>query len=481
MRYRSFVLILLLPLLMVPDGADARQEGVRQIIQEGGASDSFWSVVVMDRDGGILEAVEPDRLVRPASVQKLVVTAAYLQELGPEYTFETTLCGVGGQEDTVWRGDLIVRGGGDPSINDDFYSDPLFLFEKWAEALADEGIERIEGDLIADDSRFDDQPWPRGWEWDDLSFYYAMELSALSFNKNVVNLDVFADGPPGSRPEIRWFPFNTDYIDFVNEQLITGPETAYDESYRRLPGTNTILLRSTLPQGYVEEEPLSIHNPSLYFIDTFRRYLDQRGITVEGKLNVNPPEASYRGSDCRFMNRHESVPVSEMIRQVNTESDNFYAEMLAKELAVEAYGTPGTTENGLKAIEEYLLTAGVDTSRVYMRDASGMAPANLIRAADVNRVLVEMTRSEDFEIYRASLAEAGRSGTLEHRFGGSPIRGHFYGKTGYLSGVRSLAGYLQARTGREIVVTIFTNNYTMRTSAMDRLHERILEYLYAVY
>lgn len=481
MRHALPALILLLPLLIVPDGADARQEGIRQIIQKSGASDSFWSVVVMDHDGSILEAVEPDRLVRPASVQKLLVTAAYLHELGPEYTFETTLCGVGEQEGTTWRGDLIVRGGGDPSINDDFYSDPLFLFEKWTEVLSDEGIERIEGNLIADDTRFDDQAWPRGWEWDDLSFYYAVELSALSFNKNVVNLDVFADGPPGSRPEIRWFPFNTDYVNFVNEQRITGPETAYDESYRRVPGTNTILLRSTLPQGYVEEEPLSIHDPSLYFIDTFRRYLEQRGIVLKGELAVNPTDSPYGERSCKFMDLHESVPVSKMVRQVNTESDNFYAEMLAKELAVEVYGTPGTTENGLMAIEEYLHTAGVDTTRVYMRDASGMAPANLIRASDVNRVLVEVGRSEHFEIYRASLAQAGRSGTLEHRFGGSPIRGHFYGKTGYLSGVRSLAGYLQARSGREVVVTIFTNNYTMRTSVMDRLHERILEYLYAVY
>jgi len=473
--------LLLFLFLVLTQGLDARQATVHEIIETSHASDSFWSVVVTDGNGNRLVTYEPDRLIRPASVQKLFSTAAFLHRLGPDYRYQTLLCGNGRQEGDSWRGDLVVRGSGDPSISDDFGADPLFLFDKWADLLHEKGIRRIEGDLIADDSLFDDKPWPRGWEWDDLSYYYAVEISALSFNKNVVNLEVHALGSPGERPDIRWFPFNTDYVTFVNEQEITAPLTRFRESYRRLPGTNTILLRSTLPQGYVEKEPLSIHQPPIFFMDTFRRVLAHRGIEHRGEVRFGREKRSYSETSCRLMDRHESVPVSDMIRQVNTESDNFYAEMIAKTLAVEEFGNPGTTRNGLKAIRVFLHDAGVDTVSMYMRDAAGMAPANLVRASDVNRLLVEMSRRDHFETYRNSLAVAGLTGTLQHRFFDSPVRGRFYGKTGFVSGVRALSGYLSAQSGETLVVTIVTNNYTVRTAVIDRLHQRILEHLYATY
>jgi D-alanyl-D-alanine carboxypeptidase/D-alanyl-D-alanine-endopeptidase (penicillin-binding protein 4) len=228
---------------------------LRAIIEDGPAANSFWAVAVTDTIGRLIENYNASNLIRPASTQKLVTSAAYLHLLGPDFRYETTLYGVGEQDGATWKGDLLIRGTGDPTINDDFYDDPLFLFDAWVQLFDSLGISKIDGNIIGNDSYFDDVPYPRGWEWDDLSYYYGVETGALSFNKNVVNLEVLADGEIGTTPDIQWYPFNTPYVEFINEQIITPPNASFQESYRRILGTNTIVLRSSLPKGYYETEP----------------------------------------------------------------------------------------------------------------------------------------------------------------------------------------------------------------------------------
>ncbi|MEX2572724.1 MAG: D-alanyl-D-alanine carboxypeptidase/D-alanyl-D-alanine-endopeptidase [Balneolaceae bacterium] len=469
-------------LVCLPGRAEAQlSEPITSIIEESAGADAFWSVIVTDSSGVMVEQYNESKLIRPASVHKLMTSAAILHLLGPDYRYLTTLYGRGDQQGNVWRGDLLIRGSGDPTINDDFYSDPLFLFEKWARLFESLGITRIDGNIVGNESFFDDVPYPRGWEWDDLSYYYGVETNALSFNKNVVNLEVLTDGEVGSAPEIRWFPFNTPFVSFVNEQVITPPEASYDESYRRVMGTNTIILRSSLPQGYYETEPLSVTRPSLYFIDTFRQYLEQRGIRVTGSLVVDRRSRSWGSGEYRVLDVHESVPLYEVLRENNQNSNNFYSEMLLKTVAAERYSTEGSTELGLEAVSRFLHSAGLDTSAVRMRDASGMSPANLVRASDLNHLLFELKSMDHFDRYRNSLAVAGNSGTLQYRFRNSPVRGNFQGKTGFLSGVRTISGYLKARSDQEVIVTIVTNNHTAETGVIDRLHQRILEVIYSLY
>ncbi|MEX0770394.1 MAG: D-alanyl-D-alanine carboxypeptidase/D-alanyl-D-alanine-endopeptidase [Balneolaceae bacterium] len=456
---------------------------LQTILENGDASDAFWAVVVTDSAGNPLEQYHADKLIRPASAWKLVTAAACLNYLGGDYTFLTGLYGTGGQQGNTWSGDLLVRGSGDPSISGFFYEgNPLFLFERWAELLRSMGITRIDGNLIGNESFFDDVPYPRGWEWDDLSYYYGVEINALSFNNNVVDLEVLADGEIGEKPEIQWFPFNTPYVDFINEQVITPPESSYDESYRRILGTNTIILRSTLPRGYYETEPLSVTQPSLYFIDTFRRVLQMEGIRLTGRLITDRQERNWGDENrYRLLHEHESVPLRRMIEWQNKESDNFYAEMLLKTLAAEMYGVEGSTELGLEGVEEFIHTAGLDTTRTTLRDGSGMASATLIRAGDMNLLLHYIQSFDWFEDFYTSLSVAGVDGTLQSRFGGSFVRNQFFGKTGFVSGVRSLTGYLHTKSGQRLIVTLAANNFSTKTSSVDRVQEQILEALYSMY
>ncbi|PKD44366.1 D-alanyl-D-alanine carboxypeptidase/D-alanyl-D-alanine-endopeptidase [Rhodohalobacter barkolensis] len=451
------------------------------LIDRSRANDAFWSIHVSDSLGNVLEELNGHKLIRPASNLKLITSGAFLDVLGKDYRFTTNLYGRGEVIDNRWVGDLIIEGSGDPSINGEFYDDPLFLFEEWFQVLDSLGIEQIDGSIIAYDGLFDDVPYPQGWEWDDLSYYYAPEISALSFNFNVVDLEVVADGAVGSQPTIRWFPFNTSYVEFLNQQTITPAGTKYNESYRRVLGTNTIVLRSTLPQGYYETEPLSVLSPSTYFIDTFSRYLDRSGIRVRGQLIVESDYYSWSTEGLEVLATHTSEPLHKMVTWMNRESDNLFAEMLTKKVGNHVYNTQGNTEIGLQVIKEFMHETGIDTSVVRLRDASGMAPATLIRASDLNQYLNSIKNKPWFDTMYESLSVGGVNGTLGHRFRNSTVNRNFYGKSGFMSGVRTLSGYLTTGSDQQLTVTIATNNYTTSTGHVDWVHEKILEHLYNNY
>ncbi len=455
---------------------------IESLIENSRASNAFWSVQVRDMHGQVLEDLNGDKLIRPASNLKLISSGAFFDILGSHFTFETKLFGRGYQEGEVWRGDLIVKGSGDPSINGTFYDDnPLYVFEKWAKSLKKQGITEIDGDLIGFDGLFDDIPYPRGWEWDDLTFYYAPKISALSFNSNLVDLEIKAHGPVGTVPDIEWFPFNTPYVEFVNEQIITPRGTLFDSSFRRLLGTNTILLRSKLPQGRTESRSLTVSNPSLYFLDTLKRFMEKEGISVTGEIFTDSDYHATNDEDLTLIDNHESEPLYKIIRWLNRESDNFYTEMLLKKIAAKKLSEQGSTESGLELVKEYMHSMQFDTVAVNLRDASGMAPANLIVAADLNRFLLHLQDKEYYLYMFESLANGTVNGTLSHRFRNSPVREEFFGKTGFISGVRALSGYLNTITGRQLAVSIFTNNYSVRTAHVDFIHEQILDYLYEHY
>lgn len=455
---------------------------VRQIIDSSDASNAWWSVVVSDTTGRVLESYYPGKLVRPASNLKLLSTAAILDQLGPDYRYLTRVWGRGHQEGNTWHGDIIVEGSGDPAISGIFYDDHRFhVFEKFYAALDSLGIRRIRGDLIGNDARFEQQVYPKGWSWEDLTYYYGVEISALSFNGNAVDLQVYADRPVGDKPRIQWFPFDTDYVHFINEQVITPPNTEFDEFYRRELGSNTITLASKVPQNYVEEESLAIHNAPLFFMDTFTEYLRDGGMEIGGRALVDHERRRFGEGAYTLLATHRSPPMRELLQQANKESDNFYVEMMMKTMAAERYDAPGNTELGLGLIREFAHSAGMDTTRLHMTDASGMSPQTLMTAEDLNRLLVRMQFHPAFRVYRSSLPIAGVDGSISHRFRNTPLSGNLRGKTGYVSGVRALSGYMTASSGRPLVFSVITNHYTSETSYVDYLHERILRHWYEDY
>lgn len=450
---------------------------IHSLIAQSVTSDAVWAVSVRNEAGEELVTLNSRTPMRMASNSKLFITAALLHGLGPDFRFRTVLYGDGRLVDGVWLGDLHFAGSGDPSIDKHHYDDDaMYVFNSFIRQLRDQGITRITGDVFGNESLFDDIRYPRGWEWDDLSFYYAPEIGALSFNRNCIDLTVRAVGAVGDPPQITWFPFNTDYVTLINEQVITPRNVRFNESYARMLGTNTILLRSTLPQGFLEKESLTITDPALFFIDSFVKQADYSGIAWIGELIVDNQRRNWRGF--RNLAEHHSEPLSVLLRRVNAHSDNFYTEMLTKALATYSLRVQGSTEAGLDQVTEQLNRLGLDTGQLRFRDASGMASANLGTAEVITSLLHAMQSS----VYRAEWEEtfsrAGFNGTLENRFITSPALGSLYAKTGFITGVRTLSGYLDTQSGERLRFSILTNNFTSRVAVVDQVHERIINLLW---
>jgi D-alanyl-D-alanine carboxypeptidase/D-alanyl-D-alanine-endopeptidase (penicillin-binding protein 4) len=296
-----------------------------------------------------------------------------------------------------------------------------------------------------------------------------------------VNLIVSANGAVGNTPDIEWFPFNTDYVSFTNLQKITEPDTDYDEYYRRMPGNNNIRLASSLPQGYIEKEDLTIDEPALFSVDTFKRVLLKKGITLQGSIAMEHNTRNWNSSQYQLLSSQRSPKLKELVTHINKESDNFYTEMLVKEMGYVNSGQQGSTDRGLLAIRQFLKIAGIDTNLIVHTDGSGLSGSDLITAESVANLLNYMRLDPNFEVYFNSLPIAARDGSLKGRMNNSVLKDNIYAKTGYISGARALSGYIRTKNQRILTFSLITNNFAEKVSKVDRVHEAILEQLYYQY
>lgn len=468
-------------------------QSFEQVLNTLSNQEAFWSLTVLDEDGNKLENFNSDKLIIPASNQKLYTLAAVLDRLGSEFTYTTNIYGDGELVDSTWQGDLIIKGSGDPSISGFLYEDDrYFVFRSFLEQFKEKGIQNFTGSISKSIDYFDGQVYPIGWDWYDLTFYYGVEIAPLSFNNNAVDIEVLADGSVGERPIVNYFPNHypvkisdtaldeADIISIYNQQIIIEENKKYDEKYLRKLGSNEIYLASKLPKGYREEESLSISDAGKFFTNTFEIFLSNNGITKKGDslldIEYSPVLDSYP-----ILASHTSKPLSELVKWANKESDNFYTEMLLKTLAAEKQGIPGTFENGIIEVRNFLAEQGVDTNLVKMNDGSGLAMGNYTTTGNISRLLYSMKTHKESEVFYRSLPVAGIDGSIAHRFKGTELYNNVRAKTGYVGGVRTLSGYMTTSSGKQITFSLATNHFAGKVKPVDNAHQRILQYLYEKY
>lgn len=475
---RTLVLIVLSFIVSVSLSA----QDLEQLLETLPNQEAFWSLTVLDESGNKLENFNSDKLIIPASNQKLYTLAAVLDRLGGDYTYYTNIYGNGQITDSVYYGDLIIRGVGDPSISGFLYDDDrYYVLSELEKQIKSNGIKNIVGDLVANIGFFDEEDFPIGWDWYDMSFYYGVEVAPLSFNNNAVDLVVNADGKIGDTPGINWFPENTEYVEFINEQEIVEENRKYDEDYKKGLGSNLIYLGSKLPKGYLEEESLAISEAENYFLHSFDAYLNLKGIETNSTFEVNRDNIPDHWVNYKVIASHSSKPLSELIKWANKESDNFYTEMMLKTLAAEEQGIPGTFENGIKEVRNFLAEQGLDTNLVKMNDGSGLAMGNYTTTGNISKLLYSMKSHIEWDVFYDSFPIAGIDGSIAHRFKGTELYNNIRAKTGYVSGVRTLSGYMTTRSGKQIVFSLATNHFAGKVRPIDNSHQQILQYLYEKY
>ncbi len=451
---------------------------------------AHWGVAVMNlRTGEWLYQRTPKHHFVPASNVKLFTSAAALDQLGPAFRYQTTLFAEGAVRDSTLYGRLILRGAGDPTLGGyGQRDDPTAPFRAWADSLRNHGIRAIRGDIVGDDNAFADTPLGYGWSWDDTPYAYAAELGGLAFNQNKIEIALRGEriGKPAA---LSWTPHQTTYVDLINRSMTIPRSGEIDEEYERDLGTNAIVLKSTVPLGATETEDLAIHNPTRFTVHVLREVLRQQGIAIDGAARdidhiTTPP--LYDSQAVRPVARYTSPPLDTIVRQLNFESLNLYAEQVLRTLGVERPVEdaeddlqPGTAEMGIAASMRTFAAAGIDTSRIQLADGSGLSRHNLVSPQAIVNLLKYMQNHPNPAIRTAflrSLPAAGRDGTLQYRRiqGG---RGAVRAKTGTLSNISSLSGYLTTAGGTPVAFAILCNQYLAKTRQVRQAQDQIVNIL----
>jgi D-alanyl-D-alanine carboxypeptidase/D-alanyl-D-alanine-endopeptidase (penicillin-binding protein 4) len=394
----------------------------------------------------------------PASTLKIVTLAAAAETLSWDFSYETSLIGLGEVGDGVLSGDLLVVGSGDPSI-DDWDGAATRLFADWADQLKARGIRAITGRIIGDDNAFDDEGLGGGWSWDDLASGFAAGVSALQLNQGSVRMSV-APGPAAGAPAVVALDPPGSGLVVSNHIETAAPETAPHLERRRLPGSSRLVLRGTVPVGgSTVTQTVSVDNPTMFFVSTFRSVLTSHGVMVGGPavdvddLDVVPSRAAGVP-----LVTHRSPPLSALAVTLMHLSQNQFAETLLRTIG--AASGAGTAEAGLTGIGSVLRQWNVPETSILQVDGSGLSRYNYVTAEALVSVLAHVERDARLRgPFEAALPLAGRDGSLAGRMKGTPAEGNAMAKTGSMANVRAAAGYVRTRDGEKLTFAVLANNF----------------------
>ena len=416
---------------------------------------THWGVLVQNLDSPTtLYNRNASKYFTPASVTKLMTTAAALQALSPNYRIRTSVIENG-------NGVVQVVGRGDPSLKSE-------QLEVLAKQLRQKGVRRI-NKLIANDGYFKGEAVEPSWMWEDIQFYYGAPVNSLMLNENAAVIRLYPQRV-GRRLLLKWDnPLDASGWKVVNQTVTSRKGTKkYIEVKRDLKG-QILYLKGQVPEGSRPDvTAIAVFNPIQNFLTHFRQSLKKQGISVAG---------AYRGTSKtsgRELAAVQSAPLSELIAETNINSNNLYAEALLKALATKtSERNQSTTGEGLKVMKSTLSRIGVDPNAYRLVDGSGLSRKDLISPQALVQTLQGMAKSPYASVFRASLPVAGKNGTLKYRFKDIAPQGLVQAKTGTMTGVITLAGYVNAPNYGPVVFSIMVNQseQPIRTvrSAIDEI------------
>lgn len=405
-------------------------------------------VVADGQTGEVLFAHGADTPLKPASVQKLFVTAAALERFGPGFEFQTRVYAQGDE--------LLVIGGGDPGLGDERIAkrhgrEIDQVFDEWAAAIRQHGLRAV-GRVVLDDSVFDDEYRHPDWPDDQEGRWYQAPVGGLNLNDNCLDVSVVVRG---GKIETRLQPELPP--GYIKTSLTRGKK---QRVVLRRPADSDVFQLNGSVTGNVTLDPASVRNPTLFFALALKRALEKRGIEVRGDM-VRRAVSESELAAATLLATHTTA-LRDVLWRCNTFSQNLFAECLIK--ALPAYdpdgqrnGTAGSWPRGSAVVRATLAPLGLDLEGVVLRDGSGLSHANAATAGQLVQLLVQMRRHRHAAAFAESLAEPGEQGSMRNRYADAALRGRLRGKTGTIAGVHALAGYFKAAGGRELAFAILVN------------------------
>ncbi|NET90112.1 MAG: D-alanyl-D-alanine carboxypeptidase/D-alanyl-D-alanine-endopeptidase [Kamptonema sp. SIO1D9] len=416
---------------------------------------SRWGILVQSQVGSrVLYALNAQNYFIPASNVKLLTTAAALRYLGADFRIRTPVYATGTIPHLT---SLRLVGKGDPTLT-------TSILQELAKQLKNQGVRQIE-QLIVEDGYFTSPAILPSWEWEDVNFYYGTAVNSLILNENAVTLTLL--------PQEQGQPVQLDWSDDLaatqwlveNQALTATPGTPYTVEINGVLGKPVLQIKGELAAD-AEPDPwgLAIADPANYFLETWRTLLEAEGIMVKRGLVTTTPELTNSVTPMAVIT---SPPLAELLQKTNQPSNNLYADAILKTLGA----TSGVSS--LIVLKQTLTRLGVNPESYLLIDGSGLSRHNLVSPEAVVQTLKLISKTKDAEIYRKSLPVAGVSGTLKRRFLNTVLAGDLQAKTGTMTGVSTLSGYLDIPDYRPLVFSIMINqsdrSVTAQRQAIDEI------------
>ena len=484
-RISRFFVCLIVTLVLISSAAHAVTKAdipalIDQALADPALKHGLQGVLIRSlKDDAQLYERNSDLVFIPASNFKLIVSSASLDLLGPDYRMKTALRMTGEVSSKgVLTGDLILVGGGDPVLKRSDLQEMAAKVSRLLDGIPQDagnalGVKLVIGNVIGDDTRFDDQRLGDGWCWDDEPYYYSAQISGLNLDENVVGVWVRPGAKEGDPAAVEVVPA-TKYM-IVESTCITGAAGSEKHVWvNRERGKNVIRVSGSVPLDYKptsREEAITMEEPTLFACASFIDLLKAEGIQVRGRAIIGKtPESA------RLVAEHESPPMSEMLRLLNKPSDNLIAECLLKNLGAAIKGK-GTANAGADAEIEFLTKIGGDVTAVKINDASGLCRSDYVSPKNLVAILKYMYGHKDSKTFIDSLPIAGVDGTLRSRMKSTSAQGNVRAKTGYIGRVSSLSGYVTTTAGEPLVFSIMMNGHLCPNSSATAVQNKIAEAL----
>ncbi len=427
---------------------------IDEIIEKSEFANARWGIFAVSlKDGRVLVGKDGRKLFNPASAQKILTSVVALDKLGAEFRWKTGVFANKQIESGTLDGDLILYGQGAPDLSDEG-------IENLANQLKSKGLQKIKGNIIGDESYFKGDTIGDGWAWGELQWYYGAEASALSVNLNYVDLDL-QDGKPKASNAV-----------MQTSGEVKPAQDVEAIGVKRELGANKVYVWG---EGKTLDVRVAVQNPALWSATILKEALQKKGISVEGEAkSANwTAENKFAPENATELAKVESKTLGEIVRKMNKDSVNLYAELILRTLG-KKFGDTAPDENpkmqkvrgddsaGASVVKKWLTENNVATDEIKIHDGSGLSRLDFVTPEALGRALVFASQSKFAEVFRNSLPIAGTDGTLRGRLGN--VSGKIAAKTGSIMYVNALSGY--ANNEREtLAFVILCNNETRKADS----------------
>ncbi|MFC7394348.1 D-alanyl-D-alanine carboxypeptidase/D-alanyl-D-alanine-endopeptidase [Scopulibacillus cellulosilyticus] len=410
-----------------------------------------------------LASYQENKTFVPASVLKLLVTAT-ASGLWPKNKRFPTKVYINGKlkSNGVLHGDIELKGYGDPVLT-------VKKLEELAKSLAKKGVRRVDGQVIVDDSYFDNKRLGAKWMWDDEPYDYAAPIGALSVNESTVDVKA-APSQPGDKPKVSVNP-SPEYVQVINHaKTVEGKEEDLTITRTRLK--NEIVIKGTIGKDYKDDEhkdhhyykeEISIEDPARFTGRVFYDHLKHQGVSFNQEPQIRTRKIDKHA---KLIAKVYSPDLDKILKKQDKDSDNFIAEMLTKQLGA-SVRKDGSTKAGLTVIRKYVHDKlGVDNGFV-QKDGSGLSRLNVISPHHFIQLLRAVDQSSNRKRFISFLPVAGVDGTLKKRMKDTPAEKNVKAKTGSMNGVNSLVGFVKSKSGERLAFSIMMNGVYKSKYAQD--------------